>query len=204
MTFQRKLALLVGTFLLLPVVSQATSCVDGVDCFCDTVSPPNGSTVIMCEDFQASGLYEGGSGNWVQSQPGGERGAHRPLVHMARQTRRGQLSRELRDGESGEDDQVPAAAPSHAARRWRLCARAPRAIRPAGRVAHARQLCLDGLYPRLLAATAAARVSLRRSSRDYVYDQVWWQGSGVCALLVSSCGLVWRCTEPCARVGERL
>ena len=75
MTLHRKLALLVGIFILVPVVSQATSCVDGVDCFCDTVSAPNDSKVIMCEDFQAAGLYEGGSGNWVQNQPGGERGA---------------------------------------------------------------------------------------------------------------------------------
>ena len=45
-----------------PAQQQASTCTDGVDCYCDTAS---GANLILCEDFEADALYLGGAGNWA-------------------------------------------------------------------------------------------------------------------------------------------
>lgn len=44
------------------------SCTDGVDCLCDTISTT--STKVFCEDFENIDYYEGGVGDWSDTDPG--------------------------------------------------------------------------------------------------------------------------------------
>lgn len=43
--------------------STGTSCTDGTDCICDTISPA--SPLLLCEDWEAAGYYENNSNSWI-------------------------------------------------------------------------------------------------------------------------------------------
>lgn len=55
-------------------VTAGGTCTDGDNCFCDTVTAPDASSILFCEDWEAAQLYDLSAGHWVDNDPGEERG----------------------------------------------------------------------------------------------------------------------------------